>query len=101
MYISPFVPGSHCFLGFIHHLGLLQVFCLLSSYLPESCEEGFNQNTPFRTQCSSVCHFLYIVHLGVAHLLEEEAFLTWIGQGAIKRHFIAMFLYQNNNSRHP
>ena len=100
-YISPSVPGSHCFLGVMHHLWLLQFFCLLSSHLSEPCGEGFSQNIPFRTQCPNVCHFLHIVHSGVSHLREEEASLMWTGHGAIKRHFIVMFLYQNNNSRPP
>lgn len=53
MWVSAmFFPRGHCFLGAIHHLQLLQLFCLLFFVDPRTLRQEIC--IPFKTECSKI-----------------------------------------------
>lgn len=68
--ISPVVSRTHWFLGVILSL-LLRIFLppLLHSSLNPGC--GVGEGIPFKTGCSKISHFLWIVQLEVSGLLPK------------------------------
>ena len=70
MGISPVVSERDCFLGSIHHLWLLQSFCLLfHTQNTEPVWENFDKDIQFRAPCSKVSRSLRFAQLWVFVLI--------------------------------
>jgi hypothetical protein len=62
MCISPVASVKHCFLDVIHYLWLSKSFCHLIHIDPELSEEGFDEDTSFRTACTKISHSFHFLY---------------------------------------